>query len=328
MSSVSLFKFRLACCLNKYGTVFALYNKLFIKTAGNDTGEVLSMLWKGRQGSGNIEDIRGLGGTGLALGGGGCGTLIIVIIALLFGFDPSSILNQSPAEPNPPATQNQPQRPGNQANNDEMKQFISVVLKDTEDVWREEFRKIGRQYREPKLVLFTEQVRSACGLADSGMGPFYCPGDEKVYIDFSFFRELENQFRAPGDFAQAYVLAHEVGHHVHNLLGTSDKADAAQRRARNRTQANQYSVALELQAACYGGIFARHIQNKGYLEAGDVEEALRAAAAVGDDNIQKQTQGYVVPDSFTHGLSQQRAQWFNRGFQTGDVRQCNTFAAR
>lgn len=285
------------------------------------------MLWRGRQGSGNIEDVRGLSGTGVALGGGGCVTLIVVIVALLFGIDPSAILGPgSPTQQNPPATQTQPQRPGTQPA-DETSQFVSVVLKETETVWNEEFRKAGRRYQEPKLVLFTDAVRSACGIAGSATGPFYCPGDSKVYLDTSFFRELRTQFRAPGDFAQAYVIAHEIGHHVQNLEGTTDKVDTMRGRVRE-AQYNQLSVALELQADCYAGIFAFHAQRKGILEAGDIEEGLKAAAAVGDDNIQRQTQGYVVPDSFTHGTSQQRQQWFMRGFQSGDVKQCNTFGTR
>lgn len=293
------------------------------------------MLWRGRQGSGNIEDVRGggIGGTGLALGGGGCGTVIIVIIALLFGVDPSSLLNGTgggapPQQQSQP--QNQPQQQQQRAGRgeDEMKQFVSVVLADTEAVWQEQFRRTGQRYQEPKLVLFTNAVNSACGRAGSSTGPFYCPGDSKIYLDTSFFRELQTQFRAPGDFAQAYVIAHEVGHHVQNLLGTSGKVDRAQNQARSKAEANQYSVALELQADCYAGVYAYDAAKKGILEVGDLEEALRAASAVGDDNIQKQTQGYIVPDSFTHGTSQQRATWFNRGYQSGDMRQCNTFATR
>jgi predicted metalloprotease len=296
------------------------------------------MLWKGRRESGNVElggGGGGIGGTGLALGGGGCGTVIIIILALLFGVDPSSLLNgDSPVNPNQqqtqnqPATQNQPQQRAGARNESEMEQFVRVVLADTEDVWRSEFRKMGKTYQDPKLVLFNGQVRSACGFASAATGPFYCPADQKVYLDTSFFRELQTKFRASGDFAQAYVIAHEIGHHVQNLLGTSDKVDRAQSQARNKAEANQYSVALELQADCYAGIYARSVAQKGILEAGDVEEALRAASAVGDDNIQKQTQGYVVPDSFTHGSSQQRSSWFNRGYQSGDVKQCNTFATR
>jgi predicted metalloprotease len=239
----------------------------------------------------------------------------------------------SQVDPNPPQTQNQPtarnqsqQRPGR--NESEMQQFVGVVLADTEDIWSAEFRKIGKTYQEPKLVLFNGQVRSGCGSASAATGPFYCPADSKVYLDTSFFRQLQTEFHAAGDFAQAYVIAHEVGHHVQNLLGTSGKVDRAQSQARSKAEANQYSVALELQADCYAGIYAHDSAQKGILEVGDIEEALRAASAVGDDNIQKQTQGYVVPDSFTHGSSQQRSTWFNRGYQSGDMKQCNTFATR
>jgi predicted metalloprotease len=284
------------------------------------------MLWKGRQGSSNIEDLRGIGGKGLALGGGGCGTVIVIVLALLFGVDPQRLLNQMPGQEQAP-TQTQQGRPGaTTGQDDEMKQFISVVLADTETVWSDILPKqAGVRYRKPTLSLFTGSVSSACGRASSAVGPFYCPGDEKIYIDFSFYRELKTQFKAPGDFAQAYVLAHEVGHHIQNVTGMSDKVTAAQQRARSEAQSNQLSVALELQADCYAGVFAFYEQNKGYLEAGDIQEALTAASAVGDDNIQKMSQGYVVPDSFTHGSSQQRASWFQRGFQAGDMRQCNTF---
>jgi hypothetical protein len=285
------------------------------------------MLWKGRQGSSNIEDVRGIGGRGLALGGGGCGTLIVIVLALLFGVDPQRLLNQLPDQQQAP-TQTQQGRPGaNTGQDDEMKQFISVVLADTENVWGDILPKqAGVRYRKPTLTIFSGAVNSACGRASSAVGPFYCPGDEKIYIDFGFYRELKTQFRAPGDFAQAYVLAHEVGHHIQNILGTSDKVTAAQQRARSEAQSNQLSVALELQADCYAGVFAYYEQNKGYLEAGDVQEALTAASAVGDDNIQKMSgQSVIVPDSFTHGSSQQRASWFQRGLQSGDMRQCNTF---
>jgi uncharacterized protein len=284
------------------------------------------MLWRGREGSSNIEDLRGIGGRGLALGGGGCGTLIVIIVALLFGVDPQTLLNQLPNQPQAPAQSQQDRRGATGGQEDEMKQFISVVLADTEKVWTEILPKqAGVRYRVPTLRLFSGSVSSACGRASAAVGPFYCPGDEKIYIDFSFYQELKTQFRAPGDFAQAYVLAHEVGHHIQNVLGTSDKVTAAQQRARNEAQSNQLSVALELQADCYAGVFAYYEQNKGYLEAGDIQEALTAASAVGDDNIQKMSQGYVVPDSFTHGSSQQRASWFQRGLQSGDMRQCNTF---
>ena len=201
---------------------------------------------------------------------------------------------------------------------------MAVVLAISEDVWGVVFRQIGRQYREPTLVLFSDQVRSACGIAGAAVGPFYCPRDEKVYIDLAFYEELRRQFSAPGDFAQAYVVAHEVGHHVQKLLGITDRVDEMQRQMGER-QANQMSVRLELQADFFAGMFARYVQNQGLLEAGDIEEALRAASAVGDDRIQRRTTGYVVPDSFTHGTSEQRLRWFRRGYETGDMRQGDTF---
>jgi predicted metalloprotease len=207
-----------------------------------------------------------------------------------------------------------------------MKQFVSVVLAKSEDVWKDVFRQNGRQYREPTLVLFTDQVQSACGIAGAAVGPFYCPGDEKVYIELSFYEELRRRFNAPGDFAQAYVVAHEVGHHVQKLLGISDRVEAMQRRV-SEAEANRLSVRLELQADFFAGVFARYVQNQGMLEAGDIDEALGAASAVGDDTIQRRTSGYVVPDSFTHGTSEQRLRWFKRGYETGDMRQGDTFSA-
>jgi len=201
-----------------------------------------------------------------------------------------------------------------------------VVLGKTEDVWQEVFRQNGKQYREPKLVLFTDQVQSACGMASAASGPFYCPGDQKVYIDLAFYEELRRRFSSPGDFAQAYVIAHEVGHHVQKLLGISDRVDAMQQRM-SEVEANKLSVRLELQADFFAGVFARYVQKQGLLEEGDIEEALHAASAIGDDAIQKQTSGRVVPDSFTHGTSEQRLRWFRKGFDTGDIRQGDTFAA-
>lgn len=278
------------------------------------------MRWRGERQSSNIEDRRGL--TPKVAVGGGLGTLLVIIIALLFGADPRQLLEQVP---NSPTSEVQSSRPVN-AEEEELKQFVSVVLAKSEDVWNDVFRQNGRQYREPTLVLFTGQVRSACGMAGAAVGPFYCPGDEKVYIDLSFYDELRRRFSAPGDFAQAYVIAHEVGHHVQNLLDISDRVDAMQRRV-TEAEANQLSVRLELQADFFAGVFARHVQNQGMLEAGDIEEALRAASAVGDDTIQRRTSGYVVPDSFTHGTSEQRLRWFRRGYETGDMRQGDTFSA-
>src|SRR6185369_419219 len=210
---------------------------------------------------------------------------------------------------------------------EELKQFVGVVLAKSEDVWTDVFRQNGRQYREPTLVLFTDRVQSACGMTGAAVGPFYCPGDEKVYIDLSFYEQLRREFKAPGDFAQAYVVAHEVGHHVQKLLGISDRIDAMQGRV-DEVQANQLSVRLELQADFFAGVFAKYVQNQGMLDAGDIEEALRAASAVGDDQIQRRTAGYVVPDSFTHGTSEQRLRWFKKGFETGDMRQGDTFNTR
>jgi predicted metalloprotease len=280
-------------------------------------------------GSSNIEDRRGMGGgRGLALGGGGLGTLVLILLVWLCGGDPRALLDQLGGGTAPSVQQQQPQTQMNQQQTDAQKKFISSVLKSTEDVWHQVLPQQARaQYRDPKLVLFSGQTPSACGQASASTGPFYCPGDEKLYLDFAFFDELKRRFGAPGDFAQAYVVAHEVGHHVQDLLGTMDKVTAAQQRA-SETQANQLSVLLELQADCYAGVWGNYVQKKGMLEAGDVEEAMKAASSVGDDNIQKQAQGYVVPESFTHGSAQQRMSWFNKGFQSGDIRQCNTFAAR
>jgi predicted metalloprotease len=278
------------------------------------------MRWRGERQSSNIEDRRGL--TPKVAVGGGLGTLLIIIIALLFGADPRQFLEQTPD--NSP-TEVRSSRPVN-AEEEELKQFVSVVLAKSEDVWHDVFRQNGREYREPTLVLFTEQVQSACGITGAAVGPFYCPGDEKVYIDLSFYEELRRRFNAPGDFAQAYVVAHEVGHHVQKLLGISDRVEALQRRA-SEAQANQLSVRLELQADFFAGVFARYVQNQNMLEAGDIEEALRAASAVGDDQIQRRTTGYVVPDSFTHGTSEQRLRWFRKGYESGDIRQGDTFSA-
>ena len=273
--------------------------------------------------SSNIEDRRGMGGKGLALGGGGLGTIVLAIAIYMCGGDPSALLSglgggQAPQQQQQQMQQQQRQPPS-QAQTDAQKRFISSVLKSTEDTWNQILpQQARRRYVEPKLVLFSGQTQSACGFASSATGPFYCPGDEKLYLDFGFFDELKSQFGAPGDFAQAYVVAHEVGHHVQNLLGTMDKVNAA-------GNSNDLSVRLELQADCYAGVWAFYAQKKGLLEAGDAEEALKAASAVGDDSIQKKAQGYVVPESFTHGSAKDRMTWFNQGFQAGDIRKCNTF---
>jgi uncharacterized protein len=279
------------------------------------------MRWRGERQSTNIEDRRGMSGGKIAVGGG-LGTIVILIIALLFGADPRQLLEQVPTDPSSGVQSSRPVSP----EEEELKQFVSVVLAKSEDVWNDVFRQNGRQYREPTLVLFTDQVQSACGMAGAAVGPFYCPGDEKVYIDLSFYEELRRRFKAPGDFAQAYVIAHEVGHHVQNLLGIMDRVDAVRGRV-DQTEANRLSVRLELQADFFAGLFARYVQNQGVLEAGDIEEALQAAAAIGDDQIQRRTTGYVVPDSFTHGTSEQRLRWFKRGYDTGDMRQGDTFSA-
>jgi len=281
------------------------------------------MRWRGERESSNVEDQRGTSGGGRIAIGGGLGTLVIIIIAVLLGADPRQLLQQVPTETQPSTSQSS--RPAN-PKEEELKQFVSVVLGKTEDVWQEVFRQNGKQYREPKLVLFSDQVQSACGMASAASGPFYCPGDQKVYIDLAFYEELRRRFSSPGDFAQAYVIAHEVGHHVQKLLGISDRVDAMQQRM-SEVEANKLSVRLELQADFFAGVFARYVQKQGLLEEGDIEEALHAASAIGDDAIQKQTSGRVVPDSFTHGTSEQRLRWFRKGFDTGDIRQGDTFAA-
>ncbi|MBV9210444.1 MAG: neutral zinc metallopeptidase [Acidobacteria bacterium] len=279
------------------------------------------MRWRDSRQSENVEDRRGLGRGGLAVGGG-LGTILLLVAALLFGGDPRKILEQAPSGPAPGA---QTQQAGQQ--NDEGKQFVAAVLGSTEDVWTQIFQQNGRSYKKPKLVLFTGQVDSACGLTSAAVGPFYCPGDEKVYIDLSFYNELKDRFRAPGDFAQAYVIAHEVGHHIQKLLGTSDRVDA-QRNRLSETEMNQLSVRLELQADFYAGVWAHYAEQRGLLEVGDIDEALQAATAIGDDRLQREAQGYVVPDSFTHGTSEQRVRWFRKGYQTGDIRQGDTFNTR
>ncbi len=279
------------------------------------------MRWRGQRQSSNIEDRRGIGPK-VAVGGG-LGTVVILVLALLFGADPQQLLNQAPSDPSSGVQSSRPVNP----EEEELKQFVSVVLGKSEDVWHDVFRRNGSQYREPTLVLFTDQVQSACGRAGAAVGPFYCPADEKVYIDLGFYEALRRRFNAPGDFAQAYVIAHEVGHHVQNLLGISDRVDAMQGRI-SEAEANQLSVRLELQADFFAGIFARYVQNQGILDPGDIEEALQAASAVGDDQIQRRTTGYIVPESFTHGTSEQRLRWFKKGFDTGDMRQGDTFAAR
>ncbi len=273
------------------------------------------MRWRDQRQSTNVEYRRGMG-RGLALGGGGLGVIVIAIAVLLCGGDPGQLLQNLPTQ-----TEVQPPTASNTAAKapDENRQFVGAVMGSLEDTWRQVLPAQARvRYQDPKLVLFTGQVSSACGYASAATGPFYCPGDQKLYLDFDFFNELQREFKAPGDFARAYVIAHEFGHHIQNLTGVMGKV---QRQGQN----NRLSVALELQADCYAGVWANLAQKQGRVEAGDAEEAIRAAAAVGDDLIQKRTQGYVVPESFTHGSAQQRMQWFARGMQTGDMRQCETF---
>ena len=281
------------------------------------------MRWQMGRRSDNIEDRRGMPvGRGAAVGGG-IGTLVLVLLAMYFGVDPSVILQGTDPGDSRPAPSVQ-QRP---AADDPLREFVSVVLADTEDTWRELFKQMGRQYQEPKLVLFSGAVQSACGFAQAAVGPFYCPGDKKVYIDLSFYRDLRERLGAPGDFAQAYVIAHEIGHHVQNLLGIAERIHSAQGR-RSQTEANALQVRMELQADCLAGVWASNAQRaRQILEAGDIEEGLNAASAIGDDRLQRQSQGRVVPESFTHGSSAQRVRWFKRGIETGDPGQCDTFAA-
>lgn len=268
----------------------------------------------------NVEDRRGMR-MSRGLAGGGIGTIAIVLIGLFFGIDPSVLL-QGNIDSGPPSQQG-PQ----QGATDEMGQFVSSVLASTERTWGEIFRRNGQEYQEPRLVLFSGAVESACGFAQSASGPFYCPQDRRVYIDLEFFRELRDRFKAPGDFAQAYVIAHEIGHHVQNQLGVMRKTGELQSRS-SRAQANAISVRVELQADCLAGIWAGTAnRDRKILEEGDIEEGLNAAAQIGDDRIQKRSQGYVVPEGFTHGSAEQRVRWFRRGLESRDLGQCDTFSA-
>lgn len=278
--------------------------------------------------SDNLEDRRGSsGGGGLRLGGGrmGLGTIAVALVASYFlGINPLTVLNMLSGGGMPAIEQSAPaQRP---PADDGTARFVSQVLASTEDTWNTAFRASGHTYQEPKLVLFSGMTPTACGTGQSAMGPFYCPGDQKVYIDLVFFRELKERFKAPGEFAQAYVIAHEVGHHVQQQLGISAQVEKARRRAGPR-EANALSVKLELQADCLAGVWGKHADSMRLLEPGDLEAALTAASAIGDDRLQQQTQGQIVPDSFTHGSSAQRVRWFRRGFESGDMNQCNTFKA-
>jgi hypothetical protein len=278
----------------------------------------------GRAGSENVEDRRGMGLPGGRGTGIGCfGLLAVLVISWLTGADPRQLLGLLGAVQQTTQTQQVPAGPPPQ--NDPQAHFVSQVLQGTEEAWGQVFSREGRQYVKPTLVLFDGRVESACGLASAAVGPFYCPADRKVYLDLAFFRELAQRFGAPGDFAQAYVVAHEVGHHVQNLLGISDQVETMQQRARSQGQANSLSVRLELQADCFAGVYG-HFDQK-YLEAGDVEEGLRAAAAIGDDMIQKQAQGETAPETWTHGSSQMRVRWLKQGLQSGDPASCDTFKA-
>ncbi len=279
------------------------------------------MRWRNNRESNNVEDRRGFRAAP-AIAGGGVGTIILVLVAMYFGVDPSFLLQSS--APGGAVTQQPVQL---SPADDESRKFVSVVLADTEDTWNTLFRQMGGAYQEPKLVLFSGAVQSACGFAQAAVGPFYCPGDQKVYIDLGFFDELKTRFKAPGDFAQAYVISHEIGHHVQNLLGVSPKVQALRSRV-SAAEANNLSVRLELQADCFAGVWAHHAhKSRQILEAGDVEEGLNAATAIGDDRLQMQAKGYVAPDSFTHGSSAQRVRWFKTGIASGDLRQCDTFNA-
>jgi predicted metalloprotease len=278
------------------------------------------MKWKGRRGSSNVQDRRGKGASG-GLVGGGIGTVILVLLVLLMGGDPSQIIGNS-SFINPA-----PSQYVESAEENELAEFASVVLAETETVWDSLFEEEGLDYRYPTLVLYTDSVQSACGNATSQVGPFYCPGDEGVYIDLSFYEKLKQNFKAPGDFAFAYVIAHEVGHHVQNQLGITKQVMDLRNRLSEK-EFNQYMVRLELQADYFAGVWAHYVERANLLDVGDIEEALNAASAVGDDRIQSEAWGYVVPDKFTHGTSEQRARWFNKGFESGTMREGDTFKAK
>jgi len=280
------------------------------------------MQWRGRRGSSNVDDRRGISGGGIAAGGGIAGVIIYLIYTFLSGgnVDPSQI-----PQIGEPSTQSAPLSAEEKAADDERAEFVKVVLADTEDIWNKIYADQGQSYSEPTLVLFRDYVQSGCGNASAASGPFYCPGDSKLYIDLSFYQDLQNKLNAPGDFAMAYVVAHEVGHHIQNLNGTSDKMNRLRQQV-SEEEYNRYSVMLELQADFLAGVWAHHDQKmKNILDPGDIDEALNAANAIGDDRLQKQSTGRVVPDAFTHGTSAQRVYWFKKGYQTGDIRQGDTF---
>ncbi|MBD2164071.1 neutral zinc metallopeptidase [Calothrix membranacea FACHB-236] len=282
------------------------------------------MRWEFGRRSTNVEDRRGTRISAPVVGGG-IGAVILSVIVALLGGDPSVIWEQTQQPSDRPNSQT-PQTQSS-ANSDRMADFVSVVLADTEDTWSSLFQQQGKTYREPTLVLYSDAVKSACGFTRSAVGPFYCPSDQKLYIDLSFYEDLKNRYQAPGDFAQAYVVAHEVGHHVQNLMGISQQVQSLQRQA-DQVEANQLSVRQELQADCFAGVWAYHAdRSRQILETGDIEEALNAASSIGDDRLQSQAKGYVIPESFTHGSSAQRVRWFKQGIQTGNPEQCNTFTA-
>jgi len=291
------------------------------------------MRWRDMRDSDNVEDREDAGPASGALGGGiklgGVGLIAVVAISLLFGLNPLDVLVslQGGGAPPPAQTRNappaSPSAPG--APRDETKEFVARVLGDTEDTWSKIFQQRGAQYRPPRLVLFRDSVSSACGLASSAVGPFYCPGDDQVYLDRSFFEELARRFGAPGEFARAYVIAHEIGHHVQNQIGITEKV--AQKRGRDAARNNALSVLVELQADCFAGVWGHFAKTRNLLEPGDVESGLAAAAAIGDDRLQRQARGSVSPESFTHGSSEQRVRWFRTGLDSGEIRQCDTFAA-
>ena len=276
------------------------------------------MKWQGRAGSGNIQDRRGMG-LGLPIGGGIGGLVLLLLFSALTGTNPVDLINSTSPESGSVGTSGVPA-------DDPQAQFVSVVLADTEQAWGEIFSQRGSAYEPPTLVLFTGSTQSACGVGQSAMGPFYCPSDRQVYLDLSFFQDLDARFGAPGDFAQAYVVAHEVGHHVQTLLGLSSRVSAARERAGER-EGNALSVRMELQADCYAGVWGHYAARRGLLEPGDADEGLRAAAAIGDDRLQKQGQGRVAPESFTHGSSEDRQRWLRRGLDSGNMDACNTFAS-
>ncbi len=284
------------------------------------------MKWIGRRESSNVDDRRGLSGGKIAAGGGVAGIVIYLLYTLLSGnnIDPSQIQQQLSEQTN----QSSQLTPEEQKADDERAAFVKVVLAETEDVWNKIFTEKGQQYSEPTLVLFRGVVQSACGNASAASGPFYCPGDNKLYIDLSFYQDLQYKLNAPGDFPMAYVVAHEVGHHIQNLMGTADKVNRL-RQQLSETEFNKYSVMMELQADFYAGVWAHHTQKiKNILDADDIDEALNAASAIGDDRLQKQSTGQVMPDAFTHGTSAQRMYWFKKGYQTGDIKQGDTFNAK